>query len=275
MLQPISWSRSQFSSTSKMLRFYTINGIVLVIFSLLYITGYFGEVSGWLYLLFGLIWIAITAIGSFQIQWNYHLQSLNHQYKISENYISITFDDGPNPEFTPEILSLLKVFNAKASFFLIGQNAQKYPELVKQIINDGHLIANHSYSHSKNFGFFSSKKIVLELEQTDALLKKITGKKVLLFRPPFGVTNPAIKKALQITRHHSIGWSKRSFDTTNLSEEKILERISSNIKKGDIILLHDSSPKTVAVLERLLLLLQALKLQSVTVDQLLEIEAYA
>jgi|SRR5690554_5683421 len=258
-----------------MLRFYTINALVLVIFSLLLITGFFGYVPTWLYVLFVLIWIVITAIGSFQIQWNYHLHSLNQNHKISENYISIIFDDGPHPEFTPKVLRLLKEFNVEASFFLIGKNAQKYPELVKQIVDEGHLVANHSYSHSKHFGFFSSKKIVLELEQADAVLKVIIGKKPRFFRPPFGVTNPAIKKALRTTKHHSIGWSKRSFDTTSLSEEKIFEKITSNLKKGDIILLHDSSQKTIAVLERLLLSLQSTNLKSVTLDRLLEIEAYA
>lgn len=258
-----------------MLRFYTINALGLVIFSLLLVMGVFGDFPAWLYVLFVLIWIAITAIGSFQIQWNYHLRSLNHNYKISHNYISITFDDGPHPEFTPKVLELLHHYNAQASFFLIGKRAQKHPHLVKRIADEGHLIGNHSFSHSKHFGFFPSKKIVLELEQADAVLNAIIDKRPQFFRPPFGVTNPAIKKALQTTKHYSIGWSKRSFDTTNLSEDKIFKRITSNLKKGDIILFHDSSEKTLAVLERLLTTLQSLNLESVTLDRLLEIDAYA
>ncbi len=130
-------------------------------------------------------------------------------------------------------------------------------------MSEGHTIGNHSYSHSKKFGFFSSEKVAVELNRTNAILKKITGKEVKLFRPPFGVTNPNIKRALQKTNHCSIGWSKRSYDTTNISEEKILKRITANLKKGDIILLHDSSAKTFAVLEQLLLFLQSHKMQSV------------
>jgi peptidoglycan/xylan/chitin deacetylase (PgdA/CDA1 family) len=258
-----------------MLRFYTINALALVVFSLLLLAGFFGNVPVWLYLLFVFIWLAITVIGSFQIKWNYHLQSQNHNYKISENFVSITFDDGPNPEFTLKILTLLKKYNAKATFFLIGKNAEKHPEMVQQIIEEGHAIGNHSYSHANNFGFFTSEKVASELQKTNSILKNITGKELKLFRPPFGVTNPNIKKALQKTGHLSIGWSKRSFDTTNISEEKILKRITTNLKKGDIILLHDSSAKSVAVLEQLLLFLQSHKLQSVTVDRLLEIEPYA
>ena len=257
------------------MRFYTINALALVIFFGLLLAGFFGDIPGWLYVLFVFIWVLITAIGSFQIKMNYHFQSLNHNYKTSENHISITFDDGPNPDFTPKVLSLLKENNAKTTFFLIGKNAEKYPEIVRQIIEDGHTIGNHSYSHSKNFGFFSAEKVAAELDQTNAILKKITGKEIKMFRPPFGVTNPNIKKALKTTGHFSIGWSKRSLDTTNLSEEKILKRITSNLKKGDIILLHDTSAKTVAVLEQLLLTLQPHKLQSVPVDRLLEIKAYA
>ncbi len=258
-----------------MLKFYSINAIALVIFSLLLIGGFFGDVPVWLYLLFVLIWIIITAIGSFQIRWNYHVHSLSHNYKTSGNNISITFDDGPNPEFTPEVLELLKSYSQHASFFLIGEQAEANKELVKQIISEGHSIGNHSFSHVKNFGFFSSAKIIEELNKTNAVIQKITGKTPKLFRPPFGVTNPNIKKALKQTHHLSIGWSKRSYDTTNISEEKIFQNITKNLKKGDIILLHDSSAKTVRVLEQLLQYLQEHKLQSIPVDQLLEVEAYA
>ncbi|SRX52946.1 Peptidoglycan-N-acetylglucosamine deacetylase [Aequorivita sp. CIP111184] len=257
------------------MRFYTINALALVVFFGLMLAGFFGDIPAWLYVLFVFIWVLITAIGSFQIKLNYHFQSLNHNYKTSENCISITFDDGPNPEFTPKVLSILKEYGAKATFFLIGENAERYPEIVRQIIEEGHTIGNHSYSHSKNFGFFSAEKVTAELKKTNSILKEITGEDLKLFRPPFGVTNPNIKKALKNTEHFSIGWSKRSLDTTNLSEEKILKRITSNLKKGDIILLHDSSVKTIAVLEQLLLTLSSHKLQSVPVDRLLEIEAYA
>lgn len=258
-----------------MLRFYTINALALVVFLALLLGGFFGEVPVWLYVLFVFIWLLITAIGSFQIKWNYHLKSLNHNYKTSKNYISITFDDGPNPNFTPKVLKLLKEYNAKATFFLIGKKAEEHPEIVRQIINEGHTVGSHSFSHSKNFGFFSTEKVTAELNQNISLLKEISGKEVKLFRPPFGVTNPNIKKALKRTGQSSIGWSKRSLDTTNLSEVKVLDRIISNLRKGDIILLHDSSAKTIAVLEQLLLTLPQHKLQSVPVDRLLEIEAYA
>lgn len=249
--------------------------MALVIFSIMLLGGFFGDVPVWLYLLFILIWIIITAIGSFQIRWNYHLKSLNHNYKISGNNISITFDDGPNPEFTPEVLKILKEYEQHATFFLIGEKAEINQELVKQIINEGHSIGSHSYSHAKTFGFFSSEKIVGELQKSNKVLKEITGKEVMLFRPPFGVTNPNIKKAIKSTNHLSIGWSKRSYDTTNSSEEKVFQNITKNLVKGDVILLHDSSAKTLRVLERLLLFMKTQNLTSIPVDKLLEVQPYA
>src|SRR5690606_15991020 len=168
-----------------MLWFYTIIALALVVFFGLLLGGFFGYVPAWLYVLFVFIWFLITAIGSFQIKLNYHLQSLNNNYKISENHISITFDDGPNPDFTPKVLSLLKKNNAKATFFLIGKNAEKYPEIVRQIIEEGHTIGNHSYSHSKNFGFFSSEKVASELKQNNSILKEITEKNIKMICTPF------------------------------------------------------------------------------------------
>lgn len=246
-----------------------------MIFSLLLIFGFFGEIPIWLYLAFVIIWIIITAIGSFQIKMNYHLHSLNHNYKVEDDIVAITFDDGPDPEYTPKVLDLLKKHNAKATFFLIGKNAEKHPQLVQRIIQEGHTIGNHSYSHSNGFGFFSTAKIAAEIRRTDEIFQSIIQKKINIFRPPFGVTNPNIKRALGRTGHQSVGWSKRSLDTINIPEKRIVERITAKLRKGDVILLHDTGPKSIVVLERLLLFLWSHELQSVPVDRLLEIEAYA
>lgn len=194
---------------------------------------------------------------------------------MTDNWVSITFDDGPNPQFTPVVLSLLKKHEAKATFFCVGKNLEAHPEIVQQILSEGHTIGNHTFSHANAFGFFSSEKVVQELEQTNKVVKDTLGLALKLYRPAFGITNPNIKKALKVTGLTSIGWSKRSFDITMLSEAIIFKRITRNLQKGDIILLHDSSKKTIAVLEQLLLFLQTNHLKSVTVDQLLNIEPYA
>lgn len=258
-----------------MLRYKTINVLFLAVVGVLLGFNYFFPISLFVYALLLFLWFLITMLGSTLIRWDYHLISLHSNKTIKENYIAITFDDGPNREFTPRILSLLKKYNAKATFFCIGKHIGTNPELFRKLIAEGHTVGNHTYSHSNNFGFFSSEKVVSELRKTNSITKEISGLELKLYRPAFGVTNPNVKMALQLTKLTSIGWSKRSLDTTGLSEENIVKRITKNLKKGDIILLHDLSAKSVAVLEHLLLFLQTNKMQAVTVDQLLEIEPYA
>lgn len=258
-----------------MLRFKTFNFFAFLIILLLIGVDFFVGILWWPYLLLAILWVAVTAIGSFHLRWNYHLTSLNSNPNTKDNLVSLTFDDGPNPEFTPQVLTLLKKHKAKATFFCIGRNIEKNPQLFQEILAQGHTVGNHTYSHSNSFGFFPTGKVVEELLQTNTLAKKIGGLEMRLYRPAFGVTNPNIAKALQVTKLHTIGWSIRSLDTTKLSEETILRRITHKIYKGDIVLLHDSSAKSVKVLERLLLFLKANDLECVTVDQLLKIEAYA
>jgi peptidoglycan/xylan/chitin deacetylase (PgdA/CDA1 family) len=115
----------------------------------------------------------------------------------------------------------------------------------------------------------------LELQKTNTAIKEVTSLDAKLYRPAFGVTNPSIKKAVKKLKLQTVGWNIRSLDTTKRSKKVVLERITNKIKKGDIILLHDNSAKTIEVLEQLLLFLQQNKMQSVTVDQLLDIQAYA
>ncbi|WP_452232906.1 polysaccharide deacetylase family protein [Lacinutrix sp. MEBiC02595] len=258
-----------------MLNFKSVNIISSLLLIGLLLAYSFYSFSFWFIILFLFAWFLITVAGSSFVGWNYHYTSLNSNPKTSKNQIAITFDDGPNPEFTPKVLALLNTYNAKATFFCIGKEIEMHPETFKSIVEQGHTIGNHTYSHSTKFGFFSVEEIVSELQQTNNIIKQQIGLEALLYRPTFGVTNPRIKRALQIIKLHSIGWNKRSLDTRNLSEKTILKRVTKNLKKGDVILLHDTSDKTIAVLEQLLLFLQQQKITSVTIDNLFQIKAYA
>lgn len=257
-----------------MLRRRVVNPLALVLILGLAVMPIVIPIPWWAFALVILIWFLITAFGSFFVKWNYHLKSAHSNKKTAGNWVSITFDDGPNPEFTPIVLKLLREHGARATFFCIGQHVESHPDILKQILADGHSIGNHTYSHSKSFGFFNSKKVKAELQATKSIVKKLTGKEMNLYRPAFGVTNPQIEKAVKSLGLQSIGWSVRSLDTTLRSENTVLDRITSKVSKGDIILLHDTSEKTIAVLERLLVFLRKENLQSVTVERLLEIEAY-
>lgn len=258
-----------------MLNFKSVNIVASLFLIGLLIAYSMYSFSIWYLLLFLFAWLLITIAGSTLIGWNYHIKALHANPEIKQNQIAITFDDGPNPNFTLQALALLKKYDAKATFFCIGKHIEAHPEIIKKIIDQGHTIGNHTYSHSNTFGFLSTAKVVSELEQTNTIIKKQTGLEALLYRPAFGVTNPKIKRAAQKTGLQVIGWNKRSLDTTHRNEKVVLNRITKNLKKGDIILLHDTSEKTIAVLEQLLLFLQQQKITSVTVDSLLNIKAYA
>ncbi|WP_273565340.1 polysaccharide deacetylase family protein [Maribacter halichondriae] len=251
-----------------------INPVAILIFLGLIALDFFVAIPIWGYSIVVLLWFLTTLFGSFFIRWNYHLTSLHSNKKISENWVAITFDDGPNHAFTPKVLDLLKHFEAQATFFCIGENIVKNPNILKEIIANGHSIGNHTYSHSKTFGFFGLEKVKAELLKTKSVAKDLTGREMNLFRPAFGVTNPMVEKAVKQLRLTSVGWNIRSLDTTPRSKEMVFKRITSKLSKGDIILLHDTSEKTVAVLERLLVFLKEKNLESVTVERLLEIEAY-
>ena len=149
-----------------------------------------------------------------------------------------------------------------------------YPEIVKQIIAEGHLVGNHSYSHSPFFDFYNAKKITEEIQQTDTLLEKFTSKKINFFRPPYGVTTPSIRRALKITGHKVIGWNIRSLDGGTKNQNLIFNRIIKRISPGGIVLLHDTASHSVLVLEQFLQFLQKQNYQVVSVEELLNLKAY-
>ncbi|RLA06585.1 MAG: polysaccharide deacetylase family protein [Gammaproteobacteria bacterium] len=168
------------------------------------------------------------------------------QCKSKNNKILYSFDDGPDPIITPQILTILQKNNIKAIFFCIGKKAERYPHIIQDIINQGHQIGNHSYSHSHKFGFYSIKKLQYEIRFTNRILQKITNKKIKYFRPPAGIMNPKIYKVALAEKMIILGWSIRSFDT--FLPQKFVLYILSKAQKNDIILLHDNRLKTISTL---------------------------
>ena len=242
----------------------------IILFVLLLVFLFFIKASAIFYVLLFLAFLGITSWGAFDMRLNYFSKNICKSNTYKEKITALTFDDGPH-EKTIEILDVLLKYNAKATFFCIGKQIEKYPEIVKRIIAEGHAVGNHSYSHSNWNGFFSSKKIVSEIEQTNQLIAQYINRKTQLYRPPFGVTNPNIAKAISQTNQVAIGWNIRSLDTVIKNEDAILNRIKKRLKPGSIILLHDTSTKTVSVLEQLLLFLQSEGYKTKTIEELLEI----
>jgi len=222
----------------------------------------------WVYLFCFLLFSALVVWGSFDIELEYFVNSITHK-RTKTKEIALTFDDGPT-EFTPKFLDILKEKNVKATFFCIGKQIEKYPETFQRIIAEGHSVGNHTVSHSDNTGFLSTSKMVEEIEKCDEIILKIGNITTHLYRPPFGVTNPNIAKAIKKTQKQSIGWNVRSFDTITDDEKKIYQKVTKGLKKGSIILLHDTSEKTYRVLVDLLVFLKDKNYSTFTVDSILK-----
>ena len=191
----------------------------------------------------------------------------------SEKKIAITFDDGPDTEITPKVMELLDQFNVKATFFCIGKHIEENKEILKSIDQKGHLIGTHSWSHERWFDLYPAEKMKLEIEKTNGLIFETIGKKTKLFRPPYGVTNPSLKKAIKDFNFNTIGWSIRSFDTVN-DVKQTLKRIKKKLKPGAVILFHDNREQITEILKPFLKFVQSENYKIVPLDELLDIKAY-
>ncbi len=192
----------------------------------------------WLILLFSVLVGAFLFFASFFIRAGIYIKALCKK-NTYEKIVALTFDDGPDSEFTPRVLDLLKQYKVNATFFCIGKKAEENPAIIKRISDEGHLIGNHSYSHTVTFPFFSYNKMLTDVKKSQDILENITKRKINFFRPPFGVTNPTIAKVVRTLGYVTIGWNIRSFDTRGEIPEKIYKRIIKQVKPGSIILLHD------------------------------------
>jgi peptidoglycan/xylan/chitin deacetylase (PgdA/CDA1 family) len=223
-------------------------------------------------ILFLAVCLAILVLGSVFIQWNFYFFSFSHGDRNIPS-VAITFDDGPDEKTTPKILSILEKYNVKATFFCIGEKIEKYPSVFKSIIEKGHTIGNHSHRHTFWFDFYSSRMMTNEIAKTDEIIYGFIGKKPKLFRPPYGVTNPIMKKALRITGHLSVAWSLRSFDTA-VNAERVLRNVKRKLKNGDIIIFHDTVPTNPRIIGQFIDDTQKSGKQFIGLDELLKIKPY-
>lgn len=169
-------------------------------------------------------------------------------WKKSE-HIYLTFDDGPHPENTQVLLDILKKYNAKATFFLIGENAKKYPDLVKKLQQEGHTIANHTYSHLKFDGDLTT--FMNDINACEDEIKLYNTFKY--FRIPYGVINLKLLTTLFFKKYKTVFWNKDTKDFELNSPDQVKEHIDiASVQKGDIILMHDFPAVTPVILEKLL-----------------------
>jgi peptidoglycan/xylan/chitin deacetylase (PgdA/CDA1 family) len=232
-----------------------------------------GMISYWQIAWLLLAYSLVLFYGSYFIQSNFFLKAICSA-KTNKKEIAISFDDGPVENMTPSVLEILKQHHVQAAFFCIGKNVAAHAALLQQIHDEGHLIGNHSFTHNAWFDLFSQKRMQEELLMTDEAIKKVTGLRPKLFRPPYGVTNPTVKKVVAKGKYTAIGWSVRSYDTVIQDEQKLLRRVTRNIRPGDIFLFHDKCISTVHILPTFLQLVKQKGFSIARLDKLLDIEAY-
>lgn len=157
--------------------------------------------------------------------------------KQNTEKLAFTFDDGPNPIYTPMLLDLLRQHHIKATFFIVGSKAEKYPEVIERIHAEGHLIGLHNYVHKSNW-LMSPWRIRQDLRQSADIIEKITGERPVYYRPPWGLLN--LLDLLLLKQYKMIHWSVMVEDWSSKGgSEKIEKRLLRDIEKGDVVLLHD------------------------------------
>ncbi|QCP51670.1 polysaccharide deacetylase family protein [Trinickia violacea] len=157
------------------------------------------------------------------------------------NRIALTIDDGPDPEVTPRVLDLLDRYDARATFFCIGDAVRRYPELVVEIVARGHAVENHSQRHRHNFSLQGPRALRREIEAAQNTLTEISGVRPLFFRAPAGLRNPFLEPVLCALGLQLASWTRRGFDTRNRDAEDVARRLVTGLAARDILLLHDGN----------------------------------
>jgi peptidoglycan/xylan/chitin deacetylase (PgdA/CDA1 family) len=187
-----------------------------------------------------LLYLFLCLAAPFLFRFGFYLPIISRG-RTGQRFVALTFDDGPHPATTPHLLSLLADYDVPATFFVIGQRAAAYPELVGAILDAGHTIGNHSYSHDSLVAFRSREKIAAEISTAQQVLEDL-GVTPGVFRPPVGITYPGLGKILRRLRLVAVTFSCRARDCGNRSIEHLAERIIERARPDDIIVLHDSPP---------------------------------
>ena len=195
--------------------------------------------------------------------------------KMDEKVIALTFDDGPHPIYTPQILELLSKYNAKATFFVIGSRVEKYPSIVKREFEEGHEIANHTYSHEFKKHLITPEFLKSELRKTEKSIYQVTGQRPVFYRPVGGQYTMPIIKAANDEGYRVMMWSwhQDTEDWNKPRTDKIVRSVLTDIAPGNVILFHDAGGDRSKTVKALKIILPALARQGyefVTLSELLQ-----
>lgn len=186
--------------------------------------------------------------------------------------IALTFDDGPDPVVTPQVLDLLDAAGVSASFFCIGARAERHPEICREIVGRGHGVENHSQHHRHAFSLLGPRGLAREIQSAQETLAAITGQPPRFFRAPAGLRSPLLEPVLARQGLQLAAWTRRGFDTRTRDAGRVTHRLTRGLAAGDILLLHDGNaargadgiPMVLRVLPDLLQSLTAAGLRPVT-----------
>jgi peptidoglycan/xylan/chitin deacetylase (PgdA/CDA1 family) len=198
------------------------------------------------------------------------------------NAVALTFDDGPDPEFTPRVLRILAEKKVPAAFFVVGRRADAHPELLAETVRGGHLVAGHTYNHDLSFHFRLWGGVRREIDACNRAIVRAIGREPLLFRSPQGFKNPALGDVLREQGLTAVGWQVRGLDAIERDPEAIFHRIVRGAKPGGVIAMHDgggllgtqSRQPTLDALPRVIDALRASGLEFARLDALLDVEPY-
>lgn len=201
-----------------------------------------------------------------------------YRVKNKDKMVAITFDDGPSPIWTPQILDELKKAEAKATFFMIGHHVKKYPEVARRVADEGHQIGNHGYAHSVIL-YYTPPEIEEEIKYTETVIREITGQTTKCFRPPKAWMPEDIKQHIKTLGYSVVLWSLNSKDWVEFDHRLMVRYLTRNVKSGDIILFHDSGnvfsteggdrTQTVLAISSLVRILREQGYKLVTVEEML------
>jgi peptidoglycan/xylan/chitin deacetylase (PgdA/CDA1 family) len=152
--------------------------------------------------------------------------------------VALTFDDGPDPESTPNLLTLLAQYNVPATFYVTGHRAEQFPHLIREIVAHGHTIGNHTYSHDNFIMFKTQAALKKEIQKAQEVFEQL-GLFPCTFRPPVGVTSPKLNNVLISLKMYVVNFSRRAGDRGNRQVTHLSQKILKRLRPGDIIMLHD------------------------------------
>jgi peptidoglycan/xylan/chitin deacetylase (PgdA/CDA1 family) len=193
------------------------------------------------------------------------------------NRVALTFDDGPHPETTPRVLAALEAAGAKATFFVLGAKAERYPDVLRTIVAAGHAIGVHGYEHNRLYAFLPPAAVAADIARASAVVEREVGYKPKWFRPPVGQVSPRTAAGARRAGVPIVVWSVRGLDgIAGRSAEQVAARIERGLTPGAIVLLHDAAerddfePVSIAALPRVLKSAADKGLIAVTLDELLD-----